>query len=183
MTFLFTVSVVLFALYLFLTTLADIWSLALEIGSGMAILLAIMASATAVFTTLALLSVAYLTMARLYYRIRMLRKQLQGRAPPPQGGGKVEKIVLKAVDDEVLVKVLKRYGVYDDVVNGRSTCYVCGRRIQEIDGIGGMFMDKTGRLNLVCNNIACLYRATWITRELQEASMERGGSRSPERRD
>ena len=75
------------------------------------------------------------------------------------------KVVLKAIHDVDLVKVLKKLGIYNDVVEGRCRCFVCGRRIT-LENLGGMFKSRDGRINLVCDDIKCLFTAAEITSKL-----------------
>jgi len=75
------------------------------------------------------------------------------------------KIVLKAVHDVDLVKVLKRLGIYSGVIEGRYRCFVCGRKIT-FENLGGLFKSRDGKINLVCNDIKCLFVAAEITSKI-----------------
>ena len=48
------------------------------------------------------------------------------------------KITIRAIDDAVLVGVLKRLGLYEGVVEGRYRCFSCGRRIT-FSNLGGYY--------------------------------------------
>ena len=76
------------------------------------------------------------------------------------------KIVLKAVHDVDLVGVLRRLGIYRDVVEGRCRCFACGRRIT-MENLGAMFRTPDGRLHLVCDDVRCLLLAAEVTARLQ----------------
>ena len=72
------------------------------------------------------------------------------------------KIVLKAVHDTDLERVLRKIGVYSDVVEGRCRCFVCGKTIS-LENLGGFFKDVDGKIKFVCEDIRCLIVATVLT--------------------
>ena len=74
----------------------------------------------------------------------------------------VAKVTIRAIHDTDLVKVLKKLGLYEGVVEGRYKCFECGVRIT-LENLGGLFKDEDGKINFVCNNIKCLMKATEIT--------------------
>ena len=75
------------------------------------------------------------------------------------------RIVLKAVHDVDLVKVLKRLGIYNDIIEGKYRCFVCGKKIT-LENLGGMFKSMDGKINLVCDDIKCLFIAAEITSKI-----------------
>ena len=74
---------------------------------------------------------------------------------------RIGEITLYAVDDRNLVDILKKTGIYQDVVAGRSRCYICGRSVT-MQNLGGIFKHE-GQIRLVCNDIKCLYKAAALT--------------------
>ncbi|RLG83078.1 MAG: hypothetical protein DRO40_05880 [Thermoprotei archaeon] len=79
----------------------------------------------------------------------------------------VSKVTIKAIHDTDLVKILKRLGLYEGVVEGNCKCFVCGRRIT-LDNIGGLFKSRDGKINFVCNNMKCLMTAAEITSKINK---------------
>lgn len=75
------------------------------------------------------------------------------------------RIVLKAVHDVDLVRVLKRLGIYNGIIEGKHRCFVCGRKIT-LENLGGLFKSRDGKINLVCDNIKCLVIAAEITSKI-----------------
>jgi hypothetical protein len=74
---------------------------------------------------------------------------------------RVGEVTLYAVDDKSLADVLKRVGIYDDVVNGKARCYFCGQPVA-MENLGGLFKHE-GLVRVACSNIKCLYEAAWLT--------------------
>jgi hypothetical protein len=74
---------------------------------------------------------------------------------------RIGEITLYAVDDRDLADVLKKLGIYQDVLVGKSSCYFC-RRSVTLQSLGGLFKHE-GQIRLVCNDIKCLYEAAWLT--------------------
>jgi len=73
---------------------------------------------------------------------------------------RVGEITYYAVDERDLVDVLKRLGLYHDVVEGRGRCYFCGVPVG-LENLGGVFRYE-GKAYLVCNSVRCLYEAAWM---------------------
>jgi len=71
---------------------------------------------------------------------------------------------IKAIHDVDLVEALKRLGVYEGVRGGAYSCIICGRRIT-LDNLGAIV--KLDEVKFVCDDPACLYRATKMARALQ----------------
>ena len=80
----------------------------------------------------------------------------------------IARVTIRAIHDTDLVKVLKKLGLYDGVVEGRYRCFVCGRRIT-LENIGGLFKSRDGKINFVCNNMKCLMMAAEITSKIGQA--------------
>jgi hypothetical protein len=38
-------------------------------------------------------------------------------------------VEVPAISGEILPEVLKRLELYEDIVNGRAKCYICGRQV------------------------------------------------------
>jgi hypothetical protein len=68
---------------------------------------------------------------------------------------------LYAIDGRDLDGILKKLGIYQDVVEGRTRCYFCGRSVS-MRNLGGLFKHE-GLIRLVCSDIKCLYEAAWLT--------------------
>ncbi len=60
---------------------------------------------------------------------------------------------------------LKRLSLYEDVVEGRYRCFVCGNRIT-LEDLGDLFKSRDGRINFVCNNMKCLMVSSEITSKI-----------------
>lgn len=65
---------------------------------------------------------------------------------------------ITAIYSDELPSVLKKLGLYDDVVNGRISCYICGRRL-DLSNIGGI-MGVNGKPVLICDSYACILKAS-----------------------
>lgn len=65
---------------------------------------------------------------------------------------------ITAIDSEKLPSVLRRLGLYDDVIYGRAKCYICGKTLN-LDGIGGI-MGVNGMPVLICDSVTCIAKAS-----------------------
>jgi hypothetical protein len=73
---------------------------------------------------------------------------------------KFRDIVVPAISEDVLPGVLKRLGLYDDVINGKATCYICGKQLTlETIGAIAMINDKPV---LICTRPSCIGRASLL---------------------
>lgn len=70
-------------------------------------------------------------------------------------------VVIPAIREDVLPGVLRRLGLYDDVVNGKAKCYVCGELLT-LDSIGAIAMVNDKPV-LVCSKPSCIGKITLIT--------------------
>jgi len=70
-------------------------------------------------------------------------------------------IVLRAVHDTDLKRVLRRLDILEAVEGGKLRCSVCNRPVN-MDNLGGLYMDN-GEVKVVCNNISCLYKVAEYT--------------------
>jgi len=70
-------------------------------------------------------------------------------------------VVVPAIREDVLPGVLKKLGLYDDVVNGKATCYVCGERLT-LDAVGAIAMVDDKPV-LICSKPSCIGKAALIT--------------------
>ena len=59
-------------------------------------------------------------------------------------------------------EVLKKLELYEDVVNGRAKCYICGRQLT-LDTIGAIaVLDE--KPVLICSKPSCIGRASLIVK-------------------
>jgi hypothetical protein len=72
-------------------------------------------------------------------------------------------IHIPAISDEVLPQLLVRLKVYDDIVNGKMKCRICGRTLT-LDTIGAIGM-LNGELILVCDKLSCISKASILFSE------------------
>ncbi len=79
------------------------------------------------------------------------------------------KIPVTAISSEEVTGLLRKLGLYDDVVDGKVRCYICGRRIT-LDNIGGVLMID-GKPALVCDKPSCIAKAALLSREKQHANV------------
>jgi len=77
------------------------------------------------------------------------------------------RVMITAIHDSDLLKVLKRLGLYEGVAEGRFRCFVCGRRI-DLENLGGLFKSRDGEIHFVCNNVKCLAIAAEITSKMRK---------------
>jgi len=80
---------------------------------------------------------------------------------------RVGEIVVYAIDDVNLADVLRKVGIYQDVMAGRLHCYICGGTVT-MQNLGGLFKHEE-QVRLVCNNIRCLYEAAVLTAKRRAA--------------
>jgi hypothetical protein len=71
-------------------------------------------------------------------------------------------VEVSAISEEVLPEVLKKLGLYEDVVNGHAKCYICGRQLA-LDTIGAIAM-LDGKPALICSKPSCIGRASLIAK-------------------
>ena len=68
-----------------------------------------------------------------------------------------------AISEEILPEVFKKLELYEDVVNGRAKCYICGRQLT-LDTIGAIaVLDK--KPVLICSKPSCISRASLIIKK------------------
>ena len=72
---------------------------------------------------------------------------------------KFRSVEVPAISEEILPEVLKRLELYEDVVNGRAKCYICGRQVT-LDTIGAIGMVNEKPV-LICNKPSCIGRASY----------------------
>ena len=72
---------------------------------------------------------------------------------------KFRNIEVSAISEEILPEVLKKLELYEDVVNSRAKCYICGRRLT-LDTIGAIAM-VNGKPVLICSKPSCIGRASY----------------------
>jgi len=69
-------------------------------------------------------------------------------------------VEVSAISEDILPEVLKKLELYEDVVNGRAKCYICGRQLT-LDTIGAIAM-LNGKPVLICSKPSCIGRASLI---------------------
>jgi len=69
-------------------------------------------------------------------------------------------VVVPAITDDELPNVLTKLGLYNDVVNGKAKCHICGRTLT-LNSIGAIIMvnDKPA---LICGKPSCIAKATQL---------------------
>jgi hypothetical protein len=69
-------------------------------------------------------------------------------------------IVAPAISEDVLTRVLRKLGLYDDVVNRRASCHICGEPLT-IESIGAIALldDKPV---LICTMSSCIGKAALL---------------------
>ena len=84
------------------------------------------------------------------------------------------RVTIRAIHDADLVNVLRRLGLYEDVVEGRRRCFACGREVR-LDNVGGLFKGMDGEVKFVCGDVKCLMMAVEETSKRRDvAARERG---------
>ena len=81
------------------------------------------------------------------------------------------RIPVTAVGSDEVSGVLRRLGLYEDVVEGRARCFICGERLS-LENLGGVLM-VDGRPVLVCDRPICIAKAALISRSSQAAAATR----------
>ena len=66
-------------------------------------------------------------------------------------------VVIKAVHDSDLEKVLRKLGLYERLTRGELRCSICNRTLT-MENLGGLYKEG-GEVKLVCNSIKCLVEA------------------------
>ena len=69
-------------------------------------------------------------------------------------------VEIPAINDEILPEVLKKLELYEDAVNDRVKCYICGRQVT-LDTIGAIAM-LDGKPVLICSKPSCIGKASLI---------------------
>jgi len=75
------------------------------------------------------------------------------------------KVKLTAIHDTDLEKALIKLEVYENVLQGKYRCYVCGKVIT-IDTLGAFFKTRDGTLHFVCNDVKCLTTIIEVMKKL-----------------
>ena len=79
------------------------------------------------------------------------------------------RVPLTAMSADEVAELLCKLNLYDDVVNGKARCFICGRRIT-LDNIGGVLM-VAGKPVLVCDRPSCIARAALLSKEKQQVAV------------
>jgi hypothetical protein len=78
------------------------------------------------------------------------------------------RIPVTAISSDDVVGLLHRLELYDDVVNGKITCFIC-KTIVTLENIGGVTV-VGGKAILVCDNPGCIARAAVLSKERQHVA-------------
>ena len=72
-------------------------------------------------------------------------------------------VVVPAISEEELPRVLKKLELYESIVNNEATCYICGELLKlETVGAIAMINDKPV---LLCDKPSCLGKMTLLINE------------------
>lgn len=63
-------------------------------------------------------------------------------------------IGVKAVHDSDLEQLLKKLGIFDDLIAGKLNCIVCGRLV-DLDNLGTIF-PRDNEICVSCDNSRCV---------------------------
>jgi hypothetical protein len=69
-------------------------------------------------------------------------------------------VVVPAITDDELPNVLTKLGLYNDVVNGKAKCHICGRTLT-LNSIGAIIM-VSDKPVLICDKPSCTAKAIQI---------------------
>lgn len=86
----------------------------------------------------------------------------------------IRKKNITAIHSDRLPQVLKRLGLYDDVIRGHASCYICGRQLN-LNNIGGI-MGVNGKPVLICDSYSCIAKASEISSEKHKFRLDSQGS-------
>ena len=75
------------------------------------------------------------------------------------------KIPVTAIYEDEVITLLKKINLYDDVVNRKTKCIICGKTIT-FENIGG-FIGVNGKIYLVCNEPKCIIQAAKLSSKEQ----------------
>jgi hypothetical protein len=76
------------------------------------------------------------------------------------------RIPVTAISSDNVVGLLRRLDLYDDVVKGKITCYICGKEVT-LENIGGILV-VSGKTILICDKPGCIARAAVLSKEKQK---------------
>jgi hypothetical protein len=79
---------------------------------------------------------------------------------------KFREIPVPAISEGTLPEVLRKLGLYNDVVNGKSRCYICGRQLT-LESIGAIAMIDNKPV-LVCDKPSCIGKATSLIKSQRQ---------------
>ncbi len=70
-------------------------------------------------------------------------------------------ITVPAISDEELPRVLRKLGLYDNVVSGKATCYICGETLS-LETVGAIALVDDEPV-LVCGRPSCIGKVALLT--------------------
>jgi hypothetical protein len=78
------------------------------------------------------------------------------------------RITVTAISSDNVAGLLRRLEIYDDVANGKTTCFICRTTIT-LENIGGISVVDEKAI-LVCDNPGCIAQATIYLNERQHTN-------------
>ena len=85
----------------------------------------------------------------------MLRKRLVKKVK--------RKISITAVSTDNIEGILQKLGIYDEVMNKKIKCFICGKTLT-INNIGGILMVDNKPV-LVCDKPSCIAKAALLSKK------------------
>jgi hypothetical protein len=76
---------------------------------------------------------------------------------------RLRNVEIPAISEEALPEMLKKLGLYEDVLNDQAKCYICGRKVT-LDIIGAIALIDEKPV-LICSKPSCIARASLIIKE------------------
>ncbi|MCR6668670.1 MAG: hypothetical protein NDF51_01580 [archaeon YNP-WB-040] len=77
-------------------------------------------------------------------------------------------VVVPAIGEDVLPRVLRKLGLYDDVAGNMAVCYICGEPLS-LDTIGAIAM-LNDKPVLICNKSSCIGKAALLISKSQSST-------------
>jgi len=76
------------------------------------------------------------------------------------------RVTVTAISEDEVVGLLQRLNLYDIVVSGKATCFICGR-VVTLSNIGGL-LEVNKRTVLICSKPSCIAKAALLSRGFRE---------------
>ncbi len=81
---------------------------------------------------------------------------------------KYRDVVLPAIAEEELPRVLRKLELYEDIVNNRAACYICKESLK-LETVGAIAMINDAPV-LVCDKPSCLGRIALLINKLRHTA-------------